>query len=396
MSNYYLINNETQKLELHFEKSDYMNLSDADKQKVKSNFLFSRRTGAWVSRCKFPHLYRAEQVAIGLGLENAGKAGEVLSFAEQMQVKAEKAEARADRYEAKAEKANAEGKRLQAPIENMRGDIAFFTQPNINTSAGRSFTRQRDRMWDAWERGWDEFKKAGYYADRAEAARNSTEKKSPDFCQRRMDEAEKTIRAQKKNLASYKERLAAIESGKTFKRYNGEEVTAEEVNRWIEDAEQIIDQAIGKYTYYREMRGEVVFSKENIKPGYIVKLNAHWKGVVKVLSTGPKNITYDAGGLQLKASYAEIAKVVDATGYNDQEPEHPFKVGDEFTVTVWTGSAYEKKTYKVTKVTADRVTLKSGTDRAINRKPRRCAYDTNVWALGIADGRNGTVFKKAE
>ena len=395
MSNYYLINNETQKLELHFEKSDYMNLSDADKQKVKSNFLFSRRTGAWVSRCKFPHLYQAEQVAIGLGLENAGKAGEVLSFAEQMQVKAEKAEARADRYEAKAEKANAEGKRLQAPIENMRGDIAFFTQPNINTSAGRSFTRQRDRMWDAWERGWDEFKKAGYYADRAEAARNSTEKKSPDFCQRRMDEAEKTIRAQKKNLASYKERLAAIESGKTFKRYNGEEVTAEEVNRWIEDAEQIIDQAIGKYTYYREMRGEVVFSKENIKPGYIVKLNAHWKGVVKVLSTGPKNITYDAGGLQLKASYAEIAKVVDATGYNDQEPEHPFKVGDEFTVTVWNGSGFEKKTYKVTKITADRVTLKSGTDRAINRKPRR-SYDKNTWALGIVDGRDGTVFKKAE
>lgn len=391
---YYIINKETQKLEMHFDKADYMSLPDADKQKIKSNFLFSRYAGAWVSRAKFPNLYRAEQIAKGLGLENAGKVGETLTFAEQMERKAERAEARADRYEAKAEKAEKEGKRLQAPIDSMHGDISFFTQPNINTSAGRAFTRQRERMWAAWEKGFEEFRKAGYYADRAEAARNAVKKETPDFCQRRMDEAEKTIRAQKKNLDHYHKIREAIDAGKAPRGYGGNEYNAADVDRWIEDAEEIIDQAMGKYTYYREMRGEVVFNRDNIKPGYMVELNKHWKGTVTVLSTGPKNFVYDAGnGFRLKASYAEIVKIVKAVKIEDQEPQHPFKVGDVFTAKVWTGDNYEKKEFTVTKITADKVTTKCGDARAITRQPRKCPYDNNVWALSLGDD---TVYKKAE
>lgn len=389
----YFVNNETQKLEMHFDKADYMALPEEDKRTIKSAFLFSRGSGAWVSRAKFPNLYRAEQIAKKLGLKDAGKVGETLTFAEQMERKAERAEARADRYEAKAERAAENGKRLQAGIESHHGDIAFFTQPNINSSAGRAFTRQRERMWQAWERGFSEFQKAGYYADRAEAARNAVKKETPDFCQRRMDEAEKTIRAQKKNLDHYRNILARIEAGEEVKGWSGNAYTAEEVNKWIEDAEQIVDQAMGKYTYYREMRGEIMFSRENIKPGYIVELNAHWKGAVKVLSVGPKNFVYDSGGFQLKASYAEIVKIVKAVDFSEQEPEHPFKVGDTFNAKVWDGNNYVKKVFTVTKVTADKVTTKCEGERATSRKPRRCAYDTNVWALTVGDE---TVYKKAE
>lgn len=123
----YIMNKETQNLELHFDKDDYMALPDALKSEIKSNFLFSRKSGAWVSRAKFPNLYRAEAVAKKLGLDNGGKCGETLTFAEQMERKAEKAEARAERYDYKSEKAQNKAEALQKPVNDMHGDIAFFT-----------------------------------------------------------------------------------------------------------------------------------------------------------------------------------------------------------------------------------------------------------------------------
>ena len=42
---YYIINRETEKLELHFSKEEYQARPEADKAKIKSNFLFSKRGG---------------------------------------------------------------------------------------------------------------------------------------------------------------------------------------------------------------------------------------------------------------------------------------------------------------------------------------------------------------
>lgn len=78
---YYIINRETEKLELHFDKSEYQALADDQKSAIKSNFLFSKRGGCWVSRAKIPNLWRAEQVAKGLGAENQRRA-DVKSCAE--------------------------------------------------------------------------------------------------------------------------------------------------------------------------------------------------------------------------------------------------------------------------------------------------------------------------
>ena len=57
---YYVMNRETQKLELHFSKEEYMELPEELKKGVRSNFFFSKKTGAWISRDKFPNLWRAE------------------------------------------------------------------------------------------------------------------------------------------------------------------------------------------------------------------------------------------------------------------------------------------------------------------------------------------------
>lgn len=404
----YIINKETGKLELHFDKSDYLALPDNDKKEIKSNFLFSRKTNAWVSRAKFPNLYRAELVAKKLNLMNGGKVGETLSFAEQMERKAEMAEARAERYDTRSSNAATRGEALQKPINNMHGDIAFFTQPNINSSAGRAFANRRNRMFNAFEKGFEEFRKSEYYAERAAIARQTALDTKPDdkgFCDRRIKDAEKTYRAQKKNIESYNEYLEKIDSGKEIKRINGDLLTRQDVENWIENAEEIMEQAISKITYYKECLedlGGVQFSKDNIKIGYVIELKK-W-GKCRVIGTGKVNVRYQimeggAAGYGGTASYAEIVKIV-STNIEDI-PKHPFKVGEKYTVDAWNSDTceYESKIYVVIKITDQRVTLKSGTERAVSRKPRR--FKTNnlegyLWALGITDGRNGTVYKKEE
>lgn len=314
---YYVLNKETLKIELHFDKAEYMALSEDQKKSIKSNFLFSRYAGAWVSRAKFPNTYRAEQTAQALGLENKGKTGEALTFAEQMERKAEKAERRAERYEARSAKAEERGDALQKPIENMRGDIAFFTQPNINTSAGRAFTNRRNKMFAAFEKGFDEFKKSEYYAERAEVARRTAAQTKPTdkgFINRRIKEADKTIRAQKRNIAEYNKQLEEVKAGKIMKRLDGSTLTESDIMGWIENAEMIIENAISKSIYYHECMeelGGVAYSYDNINIGDIVIIKP-W-GKCEVIGKGKVNITYkilSIGGTGIKAAYAEIENVV--------------------------------------------------------------------------------------
>ena len=399
--NYYIRNKETGKIELHFDKETYMSLPDSDKQKIKSNFLFGRKTGAWISRCKFPNLYRAEEVAKALGLENRGVEGETLTFAEKQERKAERAEARADRYDGYSDNAEKRGEALQKPIEDRHGDIAFFTQPNINTSSGRAFTRQREKMWDAWERGFEEFKKSAYYADRASAARETARTaKHPEskaFCERRIAEAEKTIRAQRKCLEVYEGYLKQIEETGAAKSAYGYEVSKEDALNYIDRAEEIIEDAISKSIYYHEWiekMGGINFSKENVKPGYIIKVvesaHAFYRNrLFEVTSTGTKNVQIRDAETKRpypEISYADIASVVKAETSN--EIKHPFKVGDRFVGEVFNFKTceYNKIPVVVTKVTADKVSVKVGDGRATAYKVRN-SYDGKGYYIAIPNLR---------
>lgn len=360
MSNYYIRNRETGKLEMHFDKETYMALPDDKKREIKQNFLFSRRSGAWVSRCKFPNLHRAEELARKLGLENHGVEGKKLSFEEQQNRKAARAEARAERFDGYSENAEKRGEALQKPINDRHGDIAFFTQPNINSSAGRAFTNRRNKMFEAWERGFEEFKKSAYYEERAEIARQTAASaKKPEskaFCERRIAEAEKTIKKQKKNIEHYKNLLADIEAGKG-------DHDAETVNGWIERAEEIIEDAISKALYYHEWiekDGGIQYSMENIKPGYVVDVG--YMKSVRVASTGSKFFKID--GCNASFRYSEITKVISTV--LEDKIIHPFVVGDKFVGEYFDFSEckYLPIDVEVTKVTPQKVSVRVGNGRA--------------------------------
>lgn len=397
MNNFYIVNKTTGKLELHFDKDTYLLLSDAEKSKIKSNFLFSRASGAWISRCKWPNLFTPESVAKSLNLQNAGTTGERLTFEEQKAAEAERAERRAEYYDAKSEAAIVDGKRLQAPIDRMRGDIAFFTQPNINSSAGRAFTNRRNKMFDAWERGFEYFKKSEYYEEKSEAARRTAGAASGNvdkaFCERRIADAEKTIKAQKRNIENYyKKDLERLQAGEVIKRYNGELLTVETVEGWINNAEEIIEANIEKAIYYRELiaaQGGVNYSKENIKKGYIVKLHK-WSGAVEVVSTGPKNFTYKTGsGFCLQASYAEIDAIIKDV---EKIEAHPFKAGEVYTVKKWTAGGYIDYICTIVKTTDKSVTIEGADGVKVNRRPAKSAH-SGAWIVSMFENYNGSFYK---
>jgi len=311
----YFRNMETNKLEIYLEKEDYGALDPAIKDEIRRHFLFSRKKCAWISRAKFPNLYFAEQIAKKIGLEDEGKVGERLTFEEQQEVKADRAESRAHFYDHQAQKARDNAEKLQKPFREM--DYAAATQPINNSSAGRAFANQRNRIIAAYDKGMRMFRRSEFYAKCADNARKTAKNTTyctKGFCQRRIGEAEKAIRAQKKNLEYYTNRLEQINSGEVTKSISGEVLTAETVQAWIDNAEEIIQTNIEKAAYYDKLiqdMGGLEFSRGNVHIGDIVKIE-QWKDPVIVINTGTKNITYTdmEKRFKLKASYAEIEKVL--------------------------------------------------------------------------------------
>ena len=398
---YYVLNLETSKLELHFDKTAYDALDDAQKGKIRSAFLWSGRSKCWVSRAKEPNLWRAEGIAKDIGLENKGKEGERISFAEQLERKQERAEERAERYEGYAQNAEKRGESLQKPLDSMHGDIAFFTQPNINSSAGRAFTRQREKMYAAYERGLKEFNKSEYYRDRAETARitaNKSELQNKGFVCRRIKESDKVVRDLKKAVDAQTAMVQRIEAGETLKRYGGEVITLEQAQERLETLHDRLEVGLDKLGFYQDCLdalGGVTFSQENIKPGYIIKAS-QW-GVCRVVSTGPKNLSIALSAGVVGITYAEILAVVEMK--EESLEAHPFKVGDSFECKRWSGEkrCFENVVFKIIRTTEVSVTLQVEGEKPFVRKPKRVTLQTGWhWRLSITDSNSGTVYKERQ
>lgn len=53
----------------------------------------------------------------------------------------------------KADRLDKDAENKQAEFNSYHGDIAFFTQPNINTSSGRAFTKYREKVLNRHDKG---------------------------------------------------------------------------------------------------------------------------------------------------------------------------------------------------------------------------------------------------
>lgn len=401
--NNYIFNLETTKIELHFEKSEYNALTDEQKRELKSAFLWSSREKCWVSRAKEPNLWRAKEIVKKLGFAEEKREGKRLTYAEQIERQTGRAETRAERYETYADNAEARAEQMQKPLSDMRGDIAFFTQPNINSSSGRAFTNRRNKMFERYEKGFKEYRKSEYFKEKAAIARATASQaqfKDPAYLDRRIKECKKEISKREKNIIHYEEILYAIENGEVKKKYSGEEITEDEVSEWLNHELELIEVAMDKQGYLENCLDEIggiPFSKENIKVGYIVRMQRF--GVAEIVSTGSLNVVYKilnggaAGGI-LKGAYAEITEIIKAE--EKKRINHPFKVGETFNARVWY-NGFHDAVYEIVKVTNATIQLKRiGSDcKAITRKPKP-VEGTKRWVFSIDDSYRNTFSKETE
>lgn len=331
----YILNKETGKIELHFEKSEYDALTPEQKSKLSSAFLWSRTARAWVSRAKVPNLYRPRQIANELGFTEEECVGERLSYAEQLQRKTERAEARAERYEQYAENAEKRGADLQSGLNSMMGDIAFYTQPIIPGHAGsETFGRWRRRLYDRFDKGMEEYRKSEYFRSKAETASKTaayTKLKDKTYLNNRIKECTASIKKIRSNIEHYENILKALEDPESSESKSGT-YSAEKVGLWIRDALEYLEMEIDKLGFFENCLDEVggvQFSKENIRPGYIVKIR---RSEFKVLKANPKTVMARCmvTNMVLTYDYAEIQEIISAVEEKNKKENgtHPYQKGD--------------------------------------------------------------------
>jgi len=260
----YYKNLETGKIELKFEKADYISMPEDQKKMIKSNFLFSSYAGAWVSRAK-NNTWSAENVCNQLGAIYQGERGEKLSFAEQIEVQQEKAENRAERFEKYAE--NAE-KRSQQYYEasNEGKDFLSLGEPiKIGHHSEKRHRALIERNHNRMGKSIEEDKKASYYKDRAETAKYTAEGaqySNPVYLGNRIKEVEARLRELNRYFTGvgYWDRVSGHQSTKENPAYVSDERK--------EKLQVQINEENDKLAFFKEKLlscGIVIHSKASLK-----------------------------------------------------------------------------------------------------------------------------------
>ncbi|MEN7547829.1 hypothetical protein AAG747_07910 [Rapidithrix thailandica] len=313
MSDSYYIINPDRKAELHFDYGEYKALPEELKKELKRYFVWGRKRKAWVSKGdhrNFSVITMVSKLDLPLKEKQARK-----SFAEQEEGKAAKAEYRAGKYATRAEKAEERSEQLRAEFNRLRKDWSWLTQPNVNSSGGRAFTRSRNRVMDRYDKGLEEYRKSEQYRAMAQsAATSATQPKlsDPNFLQRRIKEAQKRLRQQEKMIENSQERLEQAESEeeKAF--------SLESLERTLEDYKETQE----KLAYYTARLNELkaggaqVFDRESLQGALYIKSRRAWYKVVRV---NKSTVTHSWFAGDFKTPHSDIQDAVFA--------------GDEYKIT---------------------------------------------------------------
>ena len=191
---FYLLNSDN-KIELHLNgKEAYSSLPESIKTDIKRAFIWGRQRGAWVSRskdCGVPYSMRAYSIPFNGEQERK-------SYEESREQKIERAENKAERYEGYAESREKKAESLQSEFNNLRKDWSWLTQPYVNTSGGRRFRNQKEKLMARYDKGFESYKIANQHREKAEDLKrsaNEAELKNESYLINRVKENEKNVRA---------------------------------------------------------------------------------------------------------------------------------------------------------------------------------------------------------
>lgn len=352
MNKKYVNNLETSKIELHFTKEEYQNLTEDLKKELKKNYLFSRYANAWVSRSKRDH-YCAIKAAKKLGFTEEEIKGEKLSFEDELNIKAKKAENRSARYEKYSENAIKKAENLQKDFNQVKGDIAFITQPNINSSGGRNFTNRRNKIMSKYEKGFEEYRKSEYFKNKAEIAErtaNKTQLKDKIYLCNRIKECKSIIRKYEKYIKEVEE-----------KQLQNNNIDLEKnIEKYLRELEYQIDKQAFLENCLEELGG--MFDKEDLKEGYLINARHGWMKVEKInAKTVLAEFIEDNGlkGIKSKVEYGEIKEIKIPKNFTEKKEEikNLYNVND-ILVMYNMGGKKVIEAFQIIKTTAKGATLK--------------------------------------
>ena len=283
MGKTYNYNLSTGRIELNnLTHEEYKQLEESIKKKVKSYFLFSKSNGCWVSKSTQNH-WSAKNICKQLGFIDCIEIGEIKSFSQELNDKVSKAENRSNYYNNKANKCLEKAEELKNILPSYE-DVAFWTQPNINSSKGRSFTNYRKKLIDRADKRFEEYRKSEYFKEKSNTSSITASMenlKDKDYIYRKIEENEKLIRKLEKN------------------------------DKLDRSQEILYLKTIDKLAFYSnklDELGGIQFSKENIKVGMNIKLRNRIYKVVKAnIKTVGVKIDND---FTLKYKYSEIQQIV--------------------------------------------------------------------------------------
>jgi hypothetical protein len=341
----YILNLETSKVELHFDgKSEYNSLSNDLKKELKRNYIYSPSAGAWVSRSTQNH-YRAIELANKLGFTEEERINERLTFEEKLKREQERAENKIARYESYAENAEKRANQLQSEFNRFRGDIAFCTQPNINSSAGRAFTNRRNKIMDRFGKGFEEFRKSDYFKEKANSMKNTVDGskfKNRVYLTNRINECNKNIKSYEKSI------VWCEQNNKTNK---------------IDDLLSKMEYEIDKLAFIQNCLddiGGIKYTASDLKIGYEIKVRRSWEKVIKInqKTVESEPIEEHLKMFHSKSEYSEIEDMRIPEGFKEKEEiKNPFKVDDIMVAKSYDGERIIKA-YQIIKTTSKTVTIK--------------------------------------
>lgn len=172
----YIKNINTGKIELTgLDRDTYLNLESGLKDKVKRYFSFSRRSMCWVSKASKNTNY-VESIAQKIGMIKEEDDSIKLTEEEKKENELERLNSKLEKCVKHKENAEKRVNDYQSDFNENRKDIAYITQPDINSCKGRVFTNQRNNVIARYEKGFEEMRKAEYYENKIKNTEKRIEK----------------------------------------------------------------------------------------------------------------------------------------------------------------------------------------------------------------------------
>jgi hypothetical protein len=334
----YIINSD-RKAELYIGYDKYKALPDNVRKDIKSYFLFSRPKGAWISKGGYNN-YSVIRIIDELKIPLGGRE-ERKTFEEKQSGKIEKAVHRIDRFEKYSTNASKRAEQLQSEFNRLRKDWSWLTQPIIRGHSGSErFGRQKEKVLNRYDKGFEEYRKSDYFKGRAETARNTAEQnklRDAVYLSNKIKEANQTI----KKVSSWVEKYQGRDNSNLIKQY-GEE----KVNNWIMDGLEKLQEGFEKLAFFSahldslKSSGRTVYDKETLQNAKFVKIRGSWHLILRL---NPTTITHSWFAGSFKHPYSEVQDVIFK---NENVKVEPGRIAGDYNITKIAAPEKSKKPWK--------------------------------------------------